>query len=223
MRLQSFVILSMAAFVGTAIHATAQNAITNPPEKPSSLVQPALDKVAQAGSNVDLNKWKGGNTLRGEVDANLASVQKDLQNTLPQLLTNSDKAPASVPSTMRVLLNLDALYSVLLRIQIAGKANAPRDQSDALDAALGALDGARRDLGDRITATATAQEKQIATLQATLQQQAAQIAAAQQAAAAAAAPPPPSKTTKKKVVRKKKPAVKPATTTPATPTPAPAK
>jgi hypothetical protein len=186
-------------------------------QKPSELVQPALDKVAQAGSSVDLNKWKGGNGLRGEVDANLGSVQKDLQNTLPPLLVDSDKAPNSVPPTMRVLLNLDALYSVLLRIQIAGKTNAPRDQSDALDAALASLDGARRDLGDRITTSAAAQEKQIATLQATVQQQTTQITAAQQAAAAAATTPPPAKTTKKKMVKKK-----PATTPPAA-TPAPTK
>jgi len=188
-------------------------------QKPSELVQPALDKVAQAGSSVDLNKWKGGNSLRGEVDANLASVQKDLQNTLPPLLIDSDKAPQSFPATMRILLNLDALYSVLLRIQIAGKANAPRDQSDALDASLAALDGARRDLGDRIITAAAAQEKQIATLQATVQQQTAQIAATQQAAAAAATPPPPP--TRKKAA-KKKPAAKPATSAPAA-TPAPAK
>lgn len=210
MRWRSLFILCIAVSA-TTLHIAAQ--------KPSELVQPALDKIAQTGSNIDLNKWKGGNALRGEVDANLGSVQKDLQNTLPPLLTDSDKAPASVPATMRILLNLDALYSVLLRIQIAGKANAPRDQADALESSLAALDGARRDLGDRITTTSAAQEKQIAALQATIQQQTAQIAAAQQAAAAtAAAPPPPPKTTKKKVVKKK-----PAATTPATPTPAPAK
>ncbi len=197
---------------------TAAATLTMAAQKPSELVQPALDKVAQAGSSVDLNKWKGGNSLRGEVDANLASVQKDLQNTLPPLLVDSDKAPQSVPATMRILLNLDALYSVLLRVQIAGKANAPRDQSDALDASLAALDGARRDLGDRITTSAAAQEKQIATLQATVQQQTAQIAAAQQAVAAAAAPPPPVKSAKKKVVKKK-----PAATPPPSATPAPAK
>jgi hypothetical protein len=214
MRWRSFLIFCVTAAATLPIAA----------QKPSELVQPALNKVAQAGSNVDLNKWKGGNALRGEVDANLSSVQKDLQNTLPPLLTASDNAPASVPATMRVLLNLDALYSVLLRIQIAGKADAPRDQSDALESALAALDGARRDLGDRITTSSAALEKQIATLQATVQQQTAQIAAAQQAAAAAAAtPPPPPKTTKKKVAKRKPAAPKPTTATPATPTPAPAK
>lgn len=210
MSLRSFVILSVFVLGGVAT-ATAQSAADDAAQKPSELVQPALDKVAHAGSNVDLNKWKGGNGLRGEVDANLASVQKDLQNTLPSILSDSDKAPESVPASLRILMNLDALYSVLLRIEIAGKANAPRDQADALDGALAALDGARRSLGDRITSSAAAQEKHVTQLQATIQQQNAQIAAAQQAAAAAAAAVPPAKTTTKKKTVKKKP----ATTTPA--------
>lgn len=222
MSLRSFVFLSVFVLGGVAT-ATAQGAgdAGDAPQKPSSLVQPALDKVAHAGSNVDLNKWKGGNGLRGEVDANLASVQKDLQGALPSLLADSDKAPESVPASLRILLNLDALYSVLLRIEIAGKANAPRDQADALEGALASLDGARRSLGDHITSSAAAQEKHVSQLQATIQQQNAQIAAAQQAAAAAAAAPAKTTTPKKKTVKKKPaPAAAPAAAAPA---PAPSK
>lgn len=219
MSLRSFVFLSVFVLGGVAT-ATAQDAAGDAAQKPSSLVAPALNKVAQAGSNVDLNKWKGGNGLRGEVDANLASVQKDLQNTLPSILSDSDKAPESVPASLRILLNLDALYSVLLRIEIAGKANAPRDQADALEGALAALDGARRSLGDRITSSAAAQEKHVTQLQATIQQQNAQIAAAQQAAAAAAAAPPAKTTTTKKKAVKKKPATPAPTTAPTAAPPA---
>ncbi|MEZ2348855.1 hypothetical protein [Terriglobus sp. RCC_193] len=214
MSLRSFVFLSVFVLGGVATAAAQDTA-----QKPSELVQPALDKVAQAGSNVDLNKWKGGNGLRSEVDANLASVQKDLQNTLPSILVDSDKAPESVPASLRILLNLDALYNVLLRIEIAGKANAPRDQADALEGALAALDGARRSLGDHITASAAAQEKHVSQLQATIQQQTTQIAAAQQAAAAAAAAAPAKTTPKKKTVKKKPAATAPA----AAPAPAPPK
>lgn len=185
-------------------------------QAPSALVQPALDKLAQAGSGVDLNRWKGGNGLRGEADGNLASIQKDLQSTLPPLLAASDKAPSSASASLPVLLNLDALYNVVLRVDLLAKGNAPRDQAEALDGALAALDGARRDLGDRITASAAASEKQVAQLQATIQQQTAQLAAAQQPAA----PPPPSAPVKKRTVKKK--AAAPTAATPAAP-PAPAK
>ncbi len=152
-------------------------------QAPSSLLQPALASVASAGSSVDLNRWKGSSTVRNEVDANLLSMQKDLQTTLPPLLTAADTAPASVTASLPVLLNLDALYSVLLRVTIAAHGAAPRDQSTALEQAATLLDSARRDLGDAVLNAAKAQEKRVAELQATLQQQSDVLPAAQQAAA----------------------------------------
>ena len=168
-------------------------------QSPSALVQPSVDRLAAAGSGVDLNKWKGGNTLRGEADANLASIQKDLHDTLPPLLLAWDKSPSSVAAGLPVLLNLDALYSVVLRVDLLARTNAPRDQADALDGALAALDGARRDLGDRLVTSAAANEKQVAQMQAAAKDQAAQLAAAQ---AAAAVPAPAPVKTKKRVAKK---------------------
>ena len=184
---------------------------TTPVQKPSELVAPALDSVAKAGSAVDLNKWKGGNAVREDVDTNLASMQKDLQTTLPPLLVASDAAPASASASLPVLLNLDALYSVLLRVTIASRGSAPRDENLALEQAAQLLDSARRDLGDTILANVRMQDKRIATLQATVQQQAAAVAAAQPAQ------PPPSQPVKpKRKTAAKKPTAKP----PATPAPA---
>ena len=170
--------------MGIAVCATVVSAAA---QAPSARVQPALDKLAAAGSSVDLNKWKGGNALRGEADAHLASIQKDLQNTLPPLLMASDKNPDAISAGLPVLLNLDALYSVVLRVDLLAKANAPRDEAEALDGALAVLDGARRDLGTMLLDSAAANEKQMVQMRATAQQQAAQIAAAQQAPAV---PPP---------------------------------
>ena len=150
-------------------------------QAPSTLVRPALESVGRAGSAVDLNKWKGSNAVREEVDANLASMQKDLQSTLPSLLSAADAAPGSLAASLPVLLNMDALYNVLLRVTIASRNGAPRDENTALEQSAVLLDSARRDLGEAITAAAKAQEKHVADLQATVQQQAATLAAAQQA------------------------------------------
>jgi cell division septation protein DedD len=177
-----------------------------PVQKPSSLVAPALDSVAKAGSAVDLNKWKGGNAIREEVDTNLASMQKDLATTLPPLLTASDDAPALTSASLPVLLNLDALYSVLLRVTIMSRGSAPRDQNQQLERAAQLLDAARRDLGETILAGLKSQEKRIAELQATVQQQAATLAAA----APTPPPPPSSPPVKKHKAAAKKPAAKPA-------------
>jgi hypothetical protein len=182
-----------------------------PVQKPSSLIAPALDSVAKAGSDVDLNKWKGGNGIREEVDANLASMQKDLATTLPPLLIASDAAPEAVSASLPVLLNLDALYSVLLRVTIMSRTSAPRDQSLRLEQAAQLLDSARRDLGDTILAGVKTQERRVSELQATLQQQAATIAAAQQSAPSGPTPTPVKKPRKTPT---KKPAAKPAATPP---------
>lgn len=164
-------------------------------QAPSSLVQPALESVGRAGSAVDLNKWKGSNAMREDVDANLASMQKDLQSTLPGLLTAADAAPGSAAASLPVLLNMDALYSVLLRVTIASRSGAPRDQNTALEQAALLLDSARRDLGGEVLASARAQEKRIVDLQATVQQQASALSAA----ATSAAPPAPSRGKRRKV------------------------
>ena len=171
-------LLLRAAAVPFALLVACCSAQTAAIQTPSSLVQRALQSVGRAGSAVDLNKWKGSNAMREDVDANLASMQKDLQSTLPGLLTAADAAPASVAASLPVLLNMDALYSVLLRVTIASRNSAPRDENTALEQAAVLLDSARRDLGDAVLAAAKAQDKQIAGLQATVQQQASALSAA---------------------------------------------
>lgn len=156
-----------------AAQCQAQLPAANPSsvQAPSSLVQPALDSVAHAGSAVDLNHWKGSAAVRDEVDANLASMQKDLQTTLPPLLSAADAAPGSAAASLPVLLNLDALYSVLLRVTIASRSGAPRNENTALEQAAALLDSARRDLGDAVLASAKASEQRVSDLQAAAAQQ----------------------------------------------------
>ena len=193
MMLNRLALLRCAAalpFAVTVACCYAQTPVAQTPalQPPSTLVHPALESVGRAGSAVDLNKWKGPAAVREDVDANLASMQKDLQSTLPSLLTAADSEPASASASLPVLLNMDALYAVLLRVTIASRTGAPRDQNTALEQSAVLLDSARRDLGDAIVLTARAQEKRIADLQATVEQQNARLAAA--AAAPPPAPPP---------------------------------
>lgn len=108
-------------------------------------------------------------------------MQKDLQTTLPPLLAAADAAPASAAASLPVLLNLDALYSVLLRVTIASRNSAPRPENTALEQAATLLDGARRSLGEAVLASAKASEQRVSDLQAATAQQ--QQAAQQQAAA----------------------------------------
>jgi len=174
----------------------------------AATLQPALDGLHQTMQELKLDKWKGG-SVRAEADRNISSIMKDLEGGLPQLVTSADAAPASVSAALPVERNLDALYAVVLRVYDAARVAAPGEQVDALQKAMNGLESARRSFADRLTTTATAQEKQIGELQAKLRTQAAPVCPAP--------PPAPVCPTPKKPVRKKakpaaaKPAAKPAT------------
>ncbi len=216
--LRSFTTFLVLVAAGTATgQQAAPQADDSLFQKPSVIVSSALDVLAKAGSSVDLNKWKAPNNVKEEVDSNLGSIQKDLQATLPPLLVTADAAPASPSASMPVLMNISALYDVLLRVVIASHNGAPRDQASALDQAAITLDNARRDLADQVRGAMLAQERSVRTLQATVQQQAKALQAAQ------APPPPPATTAAKPAAKKRKPAAKPAATPAAATPPASAK
>jgi len=169
-------------------------------------MQPALDVLKQALGTVNLEKWKASTPIKTEADGNLRSVQRDIESTLPPLLTAADAAPDSVTRTLPVFRNVDALYDVMLRLDAAGRLAAPKDQISALDQALARLSDRRHPLGDHVQANAEAQDARVGRLQAALK------------AVPPPAPPPapvtctPPPTTKKKRVTK--PAAKPASSTP---------
>jgi hypothetical protein len=183
---------------------------------PSSLLQPSLDALQQAVSGLQIEKWKKG-TVRDEAAANVSSIQKDLQSTLPPLLKQADSTPQAVSKTLPVARNIDALYDVLLRVVDGGRIAAPGDQFTQLQAAMTDLEKARHALSDQMQEYAAAAEKQIGDLQVALKTQPVPVCPV------ATAPPPAPAPAKKPAAKKRKPAAKPATTPPAGSTaPAPA-
>ncbi len=123
--------------------------------------------------------------MRDEAGANVTDIEKDLQATLPPLVTEADRAPGAISKVLPVFRNVDALYDVLLRVVEASRVSAPAEQVTPLQESLISLGGARRKLAERLQEGAIAQEKQINDLRSTVQAQ---------AAAAQAVPPPPTPT-----------------------------
>ncbi len=178
---------------------------------PSSLVQPAVDSLQQTLGSLKLEKWKGG-SVRNEASGNIQSIQRDVQDTLPGLLKETDAASGSLGSLLPVYRNLVALYDVVLRVYDAARVSGPADQVAALQQSMTGIEGARRSLHERMVAGAAAQEKQIAQLQTTLQTR------SEAPACPVAAPAPPLPPAKKPMRKKKSatPATNPAGKTPAT-------
>ncbi|HZD49372.1 MAG TPA: hypothetical protein VE178_11565 [Silvibacterium sp.] len=157
-------------------------------------------------SGLNIARWKAPGEVRGAAQQNASSIQSDLANTLPSLITQADASPGTVPSSFSVYRNIDALYDVLLRVYATASLAAPENEANALGASLQRLEDARRQLGDAILGASKEHEAQIIQLQAALK--AANTARAEQPAPKTAViddGPAATQTPKKK----KKPATKP--------------
>lgn len=163
-------------------------------------LQPSVQLVKEALSTVSTDKWKASPAIKSAADANLRSVQHDIDATLPDLVSAADAAPDSPAKALPVFRNVDALYDVMLRLDVAGQQAAPKEQIGALDDALSSIATVRRTLGDQLQASADAQDQRIVRLQ----QAAARPAPAPPAPVACI--PPPAPTTKKKRSTAKPPA-----------------
>jgi len=178
----------------------------------SAIVQPALGDVQRSISGLNIARWKAPSEVRNAAQQNAASIQRDLTNTLPALLSQADASPGVVPPAFSVYRNIDALYDVLLRVNETALLAAPQNESDTLYSALQKLEAARKQLGDTILTASQEREAQLVKLQ-----------AAVNAATAVQAPATPAKTavvddgpaTTPPVKKKKKPAAKPPAAAPA--------
>ncbi len=131
----------------------------------SSLMQPSLAQLRQSLSGLRLDKWKAPGPVREETNGNIGSINRDLDGTLPGLLTTADAAPGMVSKNLPVFRNVDALYDVLLRIVETADLAAPDPETQSLHAALTSLDSARRSLGDAIEAAAVDSEQRLGQAQ----------------------------------------------------------
>ena len=180
---------------------------------PSGVLKPSLDALEQTITGLQLEKWKKG-PVREEAAANISSIQRDLESTLPSLLAAADQAPGAMSKTLPVSRNVAALYDVLLRVVDSARMVAPGDQFTQLQDAMTGLEKGRHGLDDQMQDRSTTQEKQIGDLQVALKTRPVPVCPV--------TPPPAELPPAKKVVPKKrkpaaaKPAAKPATTPPAT-------
>ena len=219
-RTQAVPVSVILLLAGTA--AFSQSVAPAPANAPSvtALIQPVLQNVQRTVGSLNTGRWKTSNDVKASTDRYLGSIQRDLVETLPGLLTQADSAAGSIAPAFAVYRNVDALYDVLLRVNQTAIRSAPENEASSLETSLEGLEMARKQLGDMIAASAADREAQMIKLQAAVK------------AAAAIPPPPPPKPAvvddgppaKPAAKKKRKPAAKPAPAQPAadsgsTPTP----
>ena len=170
----------------------------------------ATSKAAQSDlTKLRIERWKTDGSTKKQALGNLDSIQRNLQNALPEMIAQMRNAPEDLPATFKLYRNLDALYDVLGSVVESAGAFGSRDEYQSLSNDLSGFEGTRKQLAERIETLATSKEQEIVRLRTDLKTAQAAIPAA-----------PPKKIVvddtepAKKPAPKKKPvAKKPATTT----------
>lgn len=168
--------------------------------------------LRRALDSINVPKWKAPGDVRQTTVSDVDSMQRDVTDTLPNLINTALADPAKISPAFSVYRNVDALYDVLLRVsetaQLAGS-----NDARLLEEQRAALEDARTQLGAALVQSTQTQDAEVVHLRA--------------AAVAAPPPPPPAKTVvddgpatkSKSTTTKKKTTHKPAPATPAsTPT-----
>jgi hypothetical protein len=162
-----------------------------------------------------VERWKTDNSSKKQALGNVDSIQRNLQNALPEIIGQVRNAPEDMPTTFKLYRNLDALYDVLGSVVESAGAFGSKDDFQALANDLTSFEGTRKQIAGRLENLATSKEQEIVRLRTDLKTAQAAIPAT-----------PPKKTVvddsepaKKPVVKKKPVAKKPATTTPSGTTP----
>jgi hypothetical protein len=158
--------ISTAQGQPAAVPQPANHVPSEPP--PSTVLRPALSQVQSTTANLDIQRWKTPREIRAQVQDNVGSIQQDLTQTLPGLLSAADAAPGSVPSSFAVYRNVDALYDVLLRVSEVANYAAPRDEAYTIASTLQQLEAARAHLGDAILRVSQQHETQIKEFEAVI-------------------------------------------------------
>jgi hypothetical protein len=191
-----------------AVATSAPAAAPGPAALPSAILRPALDSLQQAVAIARPDKWKAASAVIAESANDIQSIQRDLGQTLPPLLSAADASPGSLPQLLPAYRNVEALYDVLVRVTQTSVLAAPAQQSTALQQATMNLQQARRQFGDLLDSAAQSQDRHLHDLQTKL--------TSLQSAPSPPAPVCPTPAPAKKPKPRPKPAAKPATPAPST-------
>jgi hypothetical protein len=167
-----------------------------------------LQQLAQ-GTQLDLaslriEKWKTDANTKHGATTDVDSIQRNLKDALPEITGRLRNSPESLPTTFELYRNLDALYDVFTSVVESAGAFGTRDEYQALQNDLNAMEKARRSFADRMEKLATAKEGEIVNLRTQLQKaQAVQAAAPPSRVVVDDAAEQPKKPVKKKPVVKK--------------------
>lgn len=171
----------------------AQTSVSPAPENPVPAAQGPRDpgrllsRIQQEtlGLSADLgklriDKWKTDSSNKSQATDNVESIQRNITNALPGLISAVRSAPESLGANFKLYRNINALYDVLANLAESTGAFGKREEYEVIAPHVAAIDDDRRSYGDLLAQMTASADSRITAYQ---------QAAAQAAAAAAAQPP----------------------------------
>jgi hypothetical protein len=167
----------------------------------------AASKNTQADlPKLRIDRWKTSAASKKETLAKIDSIQRNLQATLPDVISQLRTSPEDLPATFKLYRNLDALCDVVGSVAEDTGAFGSKDELQAMSNDLDGFDSTRKQMAQRMETLSASKEAEIVRLRTDLKTAQAAIPAA-----------PPKKIVvddtapAKKPTTKKKPAAKPTT------------
>jgi hypothetical protein len=167
------------AFSGLSLTpALAQAPAAAPPVSYSSMAElnqlvANLQQVSQSTlldlARLRIDKWKTDGGTKQQTEKDTGSINQNLQLALPGMLNDLKNSPENLALTFKVYHNLDALSDVFSSVVESTGAFGTKDEFQALNKDLGAVEDSRHAFADRMDKLANAKEAELGQLRAALQ------------------------------------------------------
>jgi hypothetical protein len=121
-----------------------------------------------------IDKWKTDSSTKSQATGNVDSIQRNITNALPGLISAVRSAPQSLGANFKLYRNVNALYDVLANLAESAGAFGKREEYEVIAPHVAAIDDDRRAYGDLLAQMTAAADSRIAAYQQATAQAAAQ-------------------------------------------------
>ena len=137
-----------------------------------SSVSPLLGQVQSAArsttadvSLLNIRRWKVSNDVKNDAETKAQAIQRNLTVAMPEILSQVQASPNDFAANFKLYRTLGVLYDVMSSLAESAGAFGSKNEFEPLASDLNRIDQARRSLGERLEALATAKDAEIARLQ----------------------------------------------------------
>ena len=79
-----------------------------------------------------VEKWKTDSSNKRQMQANVESIERNLQSALPEMISQARMSPENLTATFRVYRNLTALYDVFAAVAESAGAFGTKDEFESV-------------------------------------------------------------------------------------------